>query len=497
MRTLMIVEDEKMIRQGITAMVRRSGVPVERIIECKNGLEALEMMEKIQADGVITDIKMPKMDGIELVRCLCRMESPPQIAVISGYDDFSYAVEMMKNGAVDYILKPVKRERIAEVIRKMEERITIEHGHRLDGRRAFLHQMKSVMAGERLPECERHSFEKRFGEWEEGTYCLLMAGDSLMEALETVERNEAAEGESTGTGREQVLAVENIAGQNVLVCREADALYLLERLPGEEGVGASAVHAGAGELKDAFGEAEKARKRAFVRGCVCRPKGSPDRVDNKIPDHLCEQFVQRFSTDKGDKPYKELSEIYYMGKHGRVDAEELVAFIRRLHKRLKEHYPNIIRGELDPLDCRNLDAFAEAQGLWLAQNRSSLKERMEVDRNREKIYRAIEFIKQNYGGNINMAMASNHVSMNYTLFSIAFKECTGVNFVNYLKTIRINEAKHLLKETDARILEISRKVGYENEKHFMKTFKAICGVSPSEYRRGVRNGQCRDTGILV
>ncbi len=82
-----------------------------------------------------------------------------------------------------------------------------------------------------------------------------------------------------------------------------------------------------------------------------------------------------------------------------------------------------------------------------------------------------------------MALVSNYVSMNYSLFSLAFKKYTGTNFVNYLKDIRIAEAKRLLSQTDERLQDISRRIGYDNEKHFMKTFKSICGISPSEYRR--------------
>lgn len=63
-----------------------------------------------------------------------------------------------------------------------------------------------------------------------------------------------------------------------------------------------------------------------------------------------------------------------------------------------------------------------------------------------------------------------------------------MNFVSYLKTIRINEAKKLLEETDKKIIEISYLIGYE-EKHFMKTFKSVCGVSPSEYRKNVQVGK--------
>ena len=98
----------------------------------------------------------------------------------------------------------------------------------------------------------------------------------------------------------------------------------------------------------------------------------------------------------------------------------------------------------------------------------------------------LSYIHENYASDLNMAVVSNYISMNYSLFSYSFKQYTGSNFVNYLKDIRMREAKRLLAETDMRIIEISQAVGYENEKHFMKIFKASCGVSPSEYRKNMQ-----------
>ena len=85
-----------------------------------------------------------------------------------------------------------------------------------------------------------------------------------------------------------------------------------------------------------------------------------------------------------------------------------------------------------------------------------------------------------------MAVVSNYISMNYSLFSYAFKQYTGTNFVNFLKDLRMQEAKRLLETSDMRVNEISQAVGYENEKHFMKIFKATLGVSPTEYRKNIQ-----------
>ncbi len=76
--------------------------------------------------------------------------------------------------------------------------------------------------------------------------------------------------------------------------------------------------------------------------------------------------------------------------------------------------------------------------------------------------------------------------MNYSMLSYLFKQYTGTNFVNYLKGVRMKEAMRLLKETDMKVIDISQQVAYENEKHFMKTFKAEFGVSPSEYRKNMQ-----------
>ena len=123
MKTVLIVEDEKMIRQGIKSMVQRSGVPVEVIMECNNGEMALEILKEQKIDVMFTDIRMPKMSGIELVKEMQECEHVPLTVAVSGYDDFSYAVEMMRYGVREYILKPVDRDKIKEILEKFNAEI--------------------------------------------------------------------------------------------------------------------------------------------------------------------------------------------------------------------------------------------------------------------------------------------------------------------------------------------------------------------------------------
>ena len=123
--------------------------------------------------------------------------------------------------------------------------------------------------------------------------------------------------------------------------------------------------------------------------------------------------------------------------------------------------------------------------VWGVASSSYQVEGTDANKNSHKMQQAVAYIAKNYASDLNMAVVSNYLSMNYSLFSYSFKQYTGSNFVNYLKDIRMKEAKRLLGGTDMRIVDISRAVGYENEKHFMKTFKNSCGVSPSEYRKNM------------
>jgi two-component system response regulator YesN len=107
--------------------------------------------------------------------------------------------------------------------------------------------------------------------------------------------------------------------------------------------------------------------------------------------------------------------------------------------------------------------------------------------NNNCLLRAVEFIQNNSDKQINLAVVANYVSMNYTYFSETFKEYTGDNFVNYLKKIRIEKAKKLLTDSECKIYEIAAKVGYDDSKHFSKTFKKLTGLTPNEYRNNVLN----------
>ena len=102
----------------------------------------------------------------------------------------------------------------------------------------------------------------------------------------------------------------------------------------------------------------------------------------------------------------------------------------------------------------------------------------------EEIYieKAKKYIAENYRNDLNMAMVSNYVSLNYSYFSFLFKKYVDTSFSDYVNKVRIERAKELLKKVDYKIYDIAEEVGYKNSKYFIKIFKKYEKISPNEYK---------------
>ena len=486
MKSILIVEDEKLIRQGIRTMIQRSGVPVDVIMECNNGEMALEILQNQQIDVMFTDIRMPKMNGIELVEKVQQLENRPIMVAISGYADFSYAVEMMRFGVREYILKPIERDKLQEVLRKLDEEIQANCVNSQNSKLLGQQQLKYMMLNDQITEEEINTLQEEYGSdfsFQQFYVCAL--NPKKME-----------------TSREQYIYLQDIEENDVyLVCEENLDFLLKNELSGEY-VGISSRHDSMKEIKDAYMEAFVARQKAF---CTNQRIVRFDEPEKNIPESLLTeaakvlgiesklQRVQLLGTDKTEEIIRVWKVFFQVVKNGRIKPADFKECMDSFFSEVKKTYRNVLTEDTDTIkrlsSCyrfENIDEFETEFTGWILSLHERINSQFDTNKNQQKIRQAMEYIQENYDKDLNMAVVSNHISMNYSLFSYMFKEYTGSNFVNYLKGIRMEKAKKLLAETDMRIIEISQQVGYDNEKHFMKTFKASVGVSPSEYRKNTK-----------
>jgi len=116
MSSILLVDDEPLVIKGIRIMLERSGLPIDMIREAENGEEALSLIKEKTPDVLITDICMPKMDGLELCRKIYRKCPKTGILIISGYDDFKYAQQAIKYGVKEYLLKPIQKNELIKTV---------------------------------------------------------------------------------------------------------------------------------------------------------------------------------------------------------------------------------------------------------------------------------------------------------------------------------------------------------------------------------------------
>ena len=122
---IVIVEDEIKIREGMGKLIESQ---TDHIVlsEAADGEEGLEMILRFKPDLVITDIRMPKMDGLEMIKELSDRKMPVHVVILTGYSEFDYAKKAIRYGVDDYLLKPLAVDDVKEMLDKIEERIRKE-----------------------------------------------------------------------------------------------------------------------------------------------------------------------------------------------------------------------------------------------------------------------------------------------------------------------------------------------------------------------------------
>lgn len=486
MKSVLIVEDDKLTRQSLQRMVQESGVSVEIVFECRNGEEALEILSRKSVDLVFTDIEMPHMNGVELVKRIQTLEKKPMVVVVSGHDNFNYVVEMLRLGVRDYILKPADPDKIAQVMQQLDDELNQRQTKIKKEFQIEIRQLRRLIVGDFVSEEERHMIQEKYNSYfypDKYVVCCTYA-------------------KADADDQKVFRALDDVDSGMVYILQEKDVGPFLRTECRAGCVGVGNAHAGIHHLNIAYQEALAARKRAFVKGITVFynepereiPQALREQAQKLLTSQSMTKMIQLVGTDHVEQLTEHWQKFLQEAELGRIEPDAFFRVMEETMTDVREIYGEYMDEELT-MACEKL--MKPLMFLDIAQYGQTLLDclmtindrRNEVgvgSRSMHKMQMAVDFIRQNYNTNLNMAVVSNQLSMNYSLFSYSFKQYTGKTFVNYLKDLRMEEAKRLLVETDDRIAEISYRVGYDNEKHFMKTFKTQCGVSPTEYRKNMR-----------
>ncbi len=521
MYTMILVDDEKIVLQGIQKVCAKENYGFEISGAFYDPLKALEELPVLRPQLIITDVKMPQMDGLEFAARAKEILPNAEIVILSGYRDFSYAQTAVKIGVSDYLLKPVKKSDFAEMLHHIHEKIE----NRTDQTVYF--QALQEYAQNNRDELKNHFFLKMAenGESDEAyvhAFCSrinpdLEKADSILLKLVINDFPETEDYTSSiGKLMDEVRELMSAFGESEIFMSD-DEIFVL--IYGDR----------CGDSRDDITEitesliASKRRQNVLTVYGISHPfqgimrlyaarnecdsqilvaqSGSPDgpfenqNLDITIPYSDIEALFHAVSGNRTDQIRDSIDKIYDLPAHSLYrDYTFSLTFIilLRLSRRMIRYgvgSPNI---SAEILNIRNLKqeypGLMQQKKLVLdtALKAAALTEGKEEDVPTKIVQSAVDYIQEHFCENISLTDISEHVNVSKSYLCDLFKKELNVTIINYVTNLRMEKAKELLISTDLKMYEISLSVGYNDYTYFSQIFKRSTGCTLSEYRRKYR-----------
>jgi len=536
MYKILIVDDEVLARVGITALISWEEHGFTIVGEAENGKKALELARKYRPDIIITDIKMPVMDGIELIKTLKSEGFDTRFLVLSSYNDFKYVKEAMKHGADEYLLKlqlepenligtlKALTEKLEEERKENEKRQIIEKYYDVGIPLVRENFLRDLLFNESLS-MDEIELQKGFLNItlpEQNLICLVLH----IEKDETLQQDKKSSliitildgvvsrygcGYSVNTGLMEyaiIYSLKEIYDERAVYehitqlannIRQSISTYINSAVY----IGASNIHQGYPSLRLAYRQAVKAANKAFVYPNRSLIRYSEleilsEDVDYKqLLDELAELETHLNENDV-DKTKNILENIKkYIAQSKDISREYLsricsvIFFI--VNSFAQKHnitLSSTMKGDTPVLP--ELERYGKVSQYmdWINNLQKELIHVLNENSSQKSIIvKAKRYIKNHYAENISLNTVAEYLNLSPGYLSILFKKETGQNFIDYLISVRMERAKELLRTTELKIYEVSKMVGYDNIYYFSRIFSKVVGVSPKQYQSNNKNVQ--------
>jgi len=525
---VMIVDDEQIVRDGIEFIIRNSFEEVKIVAMGKSGREAIELFEEFRPHLVLMDIQMPGINGIEAIRAIRESDSHVRFVIISAYEQFEYAKNAVQLGVKDYILKPINRQKLVEIINKISREIDLE---RRNKQREIETQEKldkvlpvleygyiySIIMNSDYEE-ESANYQNLLDIREEYAYMMLLElgeGENpqgLSNKIGTGIKGNQVYNSIRNTIKYKCKAVVGPLMVNriaVLVYKDqpineydhrVKAIELAESISDRvQEMTGSQVYIGIGSccnvqrMTISYSEALKAiskitdEKVLHIRDAVADSSAVYSGIKVKQEEEGILRKVEEGNNDEVAKRMRELFSKLEAGYSGQLDrvrslATELMVLVHTAGYRndvlTKAGNTSSYINEIS-----ELSTFFDLQAWCLNKAQEITKAIHEAKENKVSsvIGEAMTYIEENYSKDLRLKDVAEAVAISPQYFSKIFKKELGVNFIDYLTNVRMEQAKRMLKEDRLSIKEICYQIGYNDPNYFSRLFKKVVGVSPTEY----------------
>lgn len=526
---IMIVDDEENFRQAVIRKMDWEGMGYEVIGDVANGADALEMAERLHPDVILTDIKMPYMDGLTLTKKVRNSLPATKIIILSGFDDFDYAKQAIKYDVREYILKPIQSSELKEVLEKVKTEIDDERNEKrnmemLDKQyRNSLPIMREKFLVSLLEGCMNENKANELAK----IYELNL--DAAMYEVGVLSAEKDDIGEDDYYEIELLtLSLKEIVEEQMMKCCECHTLIyrgqviVIALLPSKEKqaefirvmnqicviansligatlfAGIGSVYVSPRKLSQSYTEARTAIEYKVLYGsgvaiCIEDVEPKKGRGTFSLEHKYTSRLIQEIKIGKEDDLTITIGLIIDSVKHTKLSLQEYRAFVIEL---LLEIYKlcGVYQLNMNEIFGDNFDVYVDVFKFssltsfqqWLTRVCKDIRKIIRYER-KDSAKMIVEeskiYISQNFNNcELSIEKICEQMGISAAYFSTIFKRETGVSFVSYLTQVRMEKAVELLNITDEKTYIIADRIGYQEPNYFSYVFKKFYGVSPTKYR---------------
>ena len=512
MYSVLIADDEPAVCKGLQVLIPWEDYGF-RVEGCAySGIEALQIMGSQRIDLLITDIKMPGMDGLRLIKAIKETGHNTKIVIISAYRDFDYAKRAMKYGVRDFVTKPIDESSIMDMLVDIKSEITAERekiGHMENSRKLMLEQLfrDMVKGGNDLSkisdEIARHGICLQGG----FMYVSLVhvnldsdnSGEFLIKKLNSILGN-YCKGYAFKDDKKRICIVSEYNHSNLTVKNKVEQEIYYEVnscFPGKAIIAIGNNAKTVFKIDTSYNNASKALQWALLNE-KCGLVHYQDINFNRTPDYgFISRKIEEFKRAMACGENKRAEELIREVMSHMLDQSYPVEMIYNRAVRILIYMDDLLREpeirEMKAIDKYSGDSVQKLSGKELQDYLASVCQSIDGFFTPVKkqggntiIDKVADYTMSNSHKDLSLKMLSEIFHINHVYLGRLFYESTGMHFSDFQNDCRVKNAAILLKNTDMKIYEIAHKVGYSDIDYFTKVFKDRMDISPVKYRNSIR-----------
>ncbi|MFC6549756.1 response regulator [Cohnella cellulosilytica] len=519
---ILVVDDEPRHLRGMVSLIRQLR-PDAQVTAAKDGAAALEQVKQMCPEAILTDIRMPRMDGLAFLEKLKEEGIETKVVMISAYNLFEYAQMAVRHGAFDYLLKPVEIENVKHLLDRIDLQLsteslqrkeTEEMKHRLTlASSAYRSRLYLSWLNESLTPSEQEEMDKT--EWLQGggivIYSELQFSRPDEEKISGLAYLQSLERGWSKLGKAMTIlhnGLEDRSCAAVTVVRTPPLAPELERRVREIAASLSEELSTAGRLTHGIGPycdslsgggpqayraAQTANERNFFEcwdGLFYYDKSRP-ACDSPVPidsERLFEALLGNeveHAVDQCRSAFERLSDDGYAQPS--LMKEQASLLLMKVKSRVHDLVDRQV-GSLLTQASASLLQECDSYGRLLELLETSIREvygaltQAQQDKNEIIVANCLRWIEEHAKEELTLERAAAHFFFNPSYFSTFIKSKTGRTFSEHVTAARMRRAKALLADNRLRIYEISAECGYQDTKYFCRVFKKHHGISPEAYK---------------